>query len=237
MIPKIIHYCWFGRGEKPQLAKKCIESWKKFCPDFEIKEWNEDNYDVKSHPYTEFCYNNKKWAFLSDFVRLDVVERFGGIYLDTDVEMVRSFEPLLQFHAFYGFENERYIATGLGFGAEPGHMTVSALKKEYECFESQDSLVQLTGCPVLNTNALLEFGLLRNGCCQRVGEAEIFPVEYFNPYEDSTGKLNVTENTFSIHWYAKSALPTSAKIRSRLTRPFHRAFGKDCFKKIKSKEK
>ena len=88
MIPKTIHYCWFGRGEKPKLAQKCIASWKTFCPDYEIIEWNEDNYDVNSTPYTKYCYENKKWAFLSDYVRLDVVCRHGGVYFDTDVEVI-----------------------------------------------------------------------------------------------------------------------------------------------------
>lgn len=236
MIPKIIHYCWFGRSEKPQLAKKCIASWKKYCPDFEFKEWNEDNYDVNAHPYTKFCCDNKKWAFLSDYVRLDVVERFGGIYLDTDVEVIRPLTELLSYSAFYGFENERYVATGLGFGAEAGHLTVAALKGEYDK-AAADSQICLTGCPTLNTNALLSFGLVQNGCRQSVAEAEILPAEFFNPYEDSTGRLNVTENTFSIHWYAKSALPAYVKIRSRLTRPFHRVFGNDCFQKIKSSGK
>lgn len=236
MIPKIIHYCWFGRGEKPQLAKKCIASWKKYCPDFEIKEWNEDNYDVNAHPYTKFCCINKKWAFLSDFVRLDVVERFGGIYLDTDVEVIRPLTELLSYSAFYGFENERYVATGLGFGAEAGHLTVAALKREYNKVAA-DSQICLTGCPTLNTNALLSFGLVQNGCRQSVAGAEILPAEFFNPYEDSTGRLNVTQNTFSIHWYAKSALPAYVKIRSRFTRPFHRVFGNDCFQKIKSRER
>ena len=94
MIPKVIHYCWFGRGEKPRLAKKCIASWKKYMPDYEIIEWNEDNYDVFSNPYTRFCYENKKWAFLSDFIRLDIVEKHGGVYFDTDVEEVKNFDNL-----------------------------------------------------------------------------------------------------------------------------------------------
>ena len=147
MIPKVIHYCWFGHGEKPELAKKCIESWKKFCPDFEIREWNEETYDVKCHPYAKFCADNKKWAFLSDYVRLDVVARFGGIYLDTDVEVVRSLEPLLKYPAFYGFENAQYVATGLGFGAEAGHPTVVAMRGAYDHLQNRDGTICVTGCP------------------------------------------------------------------------------------------
>lgn len=117
MIPKKIHYCWFGMGEKPELAKKCIQSWKKYCPDYEIIEWNEDNFDIDQYPYLRWCYDNKKWAFLSDFARLLVVYQNGGIYFDTDVELIKTPDELLGCNAFFGFENDKNIATGLGFRA------------------------------------------------------------------------------------------------------------------------
>lgn len=104
MIPKKIHYCWFGRGEKPKLAKKCIDSWKKYCPDYEIIEWNEDNFDINLNSYTKWCYDNRKYAFLSDYVRLWVVNQNGGIYFDTDVEVIRNIDFLLDDQAFFGFE-------------------------------------------------------------------------------------------------------------------------------------
>lgn len=119
MIPRKIHYCWFGRGEKPRLAQKCIASWKKYCPDYEIIEWNEDNFDVNRNAYTQMCYKEKKYAFLTDYLRLLIVEEHGGIYFDTDVEAVRSFDELLDNPAFFGFENDRFVNTGEGFGAEP----------------------------------------------------------------------------------------------------------------------
>ncbi len=100
MIPRKIHYCWFGRGEKPRLAQKCIASWKKYCPDYEIIEWNEDNFDVNRNAYTQMCYKEKKYAFLTDYLRLLIVEEHGGIYFDTDVEAVRSFDELLDNPAF-----------------------------------------------------------------------------------------------------------------------------------------
>mgnify|MGYP001780597132 FL=1 len=124
MIPKKIHYCWFGRGIKPELARKCIQSWEKYCPDYEIIEWNEDNFDINQYPYLRWCYENRKWAFLSDFARLLVVYQNGGIYFDTDVELIRTPDELLMCNAFYGFENDENIATGLGFGAEPQNKTV-----------------------------------------------------------------------------------------------------------------
>ena len=117
MIPKIIHYCWFGKKEKSSLAKKCIESWRKYCPDYEIIEWNEENFDLAQYPYIQWCYKNEKWAFLSDFARLLIIGQHGGIYFDTDVELLRNPDELLQYKAFYGFENKQYINTGEGFGS------------------------------------------------------------------------------------------------------------------------
>ena len=233
MIPKKIHYCWFGRGEKPKLAKKCIESWEKYCSDYEIIEWNADNFMIDVTPYTRFCYENKKWAFLSDYVRLWVVEKYGGIYFDTDVEVIRSFDELLSYEAFYGFETEEYVATGLGFGAESHHPTVRAMLDEYERLGEDVENMQTIGCPILNTNALIPFGLKRTGETQIVAGAYVLPKNYFNPYEDATGKLNKTDKSFSIHWYSKSALDTKTKFRSRLTRPFHRMLGVNCFEFFK----
>jgi len=134
MIPKKIHYCWFGRNPKPKLAEKCIASWKKYCPDYEIIEWNEDNFDINMNVYTRYCYENKKWAYLSDFARLYVVAENGGVYFDTDVELLKNPDELLKLEAFYGFETEKCINTGLGFGAEKNHPTVMAMVEEYEKF-------------------------------------------------------------------------------------------------------
>ena len=234
MIPKKIHYCWFGRGEKPQLAQKCIASWKKFCPDYEIIEWNEDNFDLNENAYVRYCYENKKWAFLSDYVRLAVVCREGGIYFDTDVEVIAPIDGLLQNKAFYAFENDSYVATGLGFGAEEHHVTIEKMLEEYAAFAPESGEpFEFTGCPTLNTRALLPLGLELNGRYQTVAGAVILPQDYMNPYEDATGRLNKTANTISIHWYSKSALPKSAIIRSRITRVFHRLFGVNCFDFLK----
>ena len=234
MIEKKIHYCWFGRGEKPKKAQKCIASWKKYCPDYEIIEWNEDNFDVGKYPYAVFCLENKKYAFLSDFVRLIVVYEQGGLYFDTDVELVRSPDGLLQYDAFYGFENDSFVATGLGFGAVKGHETVKKMIDLYLTFEpDENGDYPIVGCPRLNTEALLHFGLTQNGKEQTVGGAKILPKEYLNPYDDPTGRLNRTENTVSIHWYSKSWMSKKNIIRSQLTKPFHRLFGEDCFERLK----
>lgn len=233
MIPKTIHYCWFGRGEKPKLAQKCIASWRQKCPDYQITEWNEDNYDVNSTPYTRYCYENKKWAFLSDYVRLDVVYQHGGLYFDTDVEAIASFDDLLDREAFFALENAGHVATGLGFGAGKNSPYVRAMMDQYAFSDSQE--VTLTGCPTLNTQALLPYGLKLDGTLQQIDGLLILPQDYMNPYDDPTGRLTITGNTRSIHWYSKSAQTRGAILRSRLTRPFHRLFGTDCFRWLKRK--
>lgn len=235
MIPKTIHYCWFGRGEKPKLAKKCIASWKKFCPDYEIIEWNEDNFDINYNDYTRYCYENKKWAFLSDFVRLVVVAEHGGIYFDTDVELLKSPDSLIKYEAFYGFENDSNIATGLGFGAEANHPTLLSMKAQYEKIQpNPDGSYPMIVCPALNTQGLLPFGLVLNGQSQRVGGAEILSADWLNPYDDPTGRLNKTANTVSVHWYSKSWMSKRKIIRSTFTKPLHRIFGVDAFKRFRT---
>ena len=230
MIPKTIHYCWFGSGEKPELARRCIASWKKHCPDYRIVEWNEDNFDISQYPYLQWCYENRKWAFLSDLVRLIVVEQQGGIYFDTDVELVKRPDYLLQFEAFYGFETEKYVATGLGFGAVAHHTTVQSMIQQYnELHKDENGKYPLISCPQLNTKALLPYGLKLTGEKQIIAGAVILPVEYLNPYDDPTGVLHQTDNTIAIHWYSKSWMDKKTVLRSKLTKPFHRIFGTDCF--------
>lgn len=225
MIQKKIHYCWFGRGELNKKSKDCIASWKKFCPDYEIIEWNEDNFDVNMNEYTRFTYENKKYAFLSDYVRLVVVYQYGGIYFDVDVEVVKPFDELLKHEAFCGFETNEYVATGLGFGAVKGNEAIAQMIGEYDNLPK----VELITCPQLNTKALLKFGLEQNGQLQVLDSITVYPIEVFNPYDDPTGRLNKTKNTYSIHWYAKSWMSNSTILRSKITKPFHRIFGEDCF--------
>ena len=228
MIPKIIHYCWFGGKPLPNLAVKCKRSWEKYFPDYEIKEWNEHNYDVNAVPYTKYCYEHQLWAYLSDYVRLEVVEREGGLYFDTDVEVVKKSEELLtSCHAYFGWETPEYINTGLGFAAEAHHPAVVAMLKMYEglVIDGKYQYEKMQGCPQLNTDALVPFGLERNGSKQEVCEAMILPVDYMCPFCDATGELKKTENTFSIHWFSKSPHGEWASWKMRwLTRPLHRWF-------------
>ena len=227
MIPQKIHYCWFGRGEKPKLAKRCIASWKKYCPDYEIIEWNEDNFDINTNEYTKWCYENKKYAFLSDYVRLLVVYQNGGIYFDTDVELIRNPDFLLENKAFFGFECSEYVNTGVGFGSEAENIAVNQMIDEY--LPLLDGKHGVIGCPKLNTEALVKLGLKRDGSYQEFPWGTVYPKEYFNPYESTTGVLNKTENTVSIHWYMGSCLMAGQRITRHITKLFHRFFGTDCF--------
>ena len=231
MIPKKIHYCWFGRNPKPRLAEKCIASWKKFCPDYEIIEWNEDNFDINMNGYTRMCYEQKKYAFLSDYVRLVIVAKHGGVYFDTDVEVIKSIDSLMENDAFYCFETLEYVASGLGFGSIAEGKTIRAMLAEYDFLLS--GIEGTRGCPRLNTSALEKMGLIRNGSLQKVAEAVILPSDYMNPFDSATGVIRKTDNTVSIHWYSAAWLSPWRRIRLRVMRPIHRIFGVDVFKRFR----
>ena len=224
MIPKIIHYCWFGRGEKPELAKKCIASWRKSCPDFEIREWNEGNCDYLSIPFMAEEYAAKKYAFVSDVMRLIVLEQYGGVYFDTDVEVLRDISPLLDDEGFIGFENDQFVNSGQVMAAKAHHPVIRAMIEEYKKlhFTNADGTATPVGCPRLNTDVMEQFGLIRNGREQVVAGIHVYPADYFNPVDSTTGKLTKTENTYSIHWYSMSWLPKKTQIRAKLGRVWRR---------------
>lgn len=229
MIPKIIHYCWFGGKPLPKLAVKCKKSWEEFFPDYEIREWNEQNFDVNQNEYTRFCYEHQLWAYLSDYARLAIIEEEGGLYFDTDVEVLRCPVELLNHcHAWFGWETEEFLNTGLGFASEAHHPVVLAMKEMYEKMtkeELQERYIRtgnLTGCPRINTWALLPLGLRQDGTSQEVSGAKILPQEYLCPLDDLTGKKTITRNTISIHWFSKSPHGKKAWFKNKLARPLHR---------------
>lgn len=207
MIPKKIHYCWIGGNPLPDSAKKCIKSWKKYCPDYEIIEWNESNYDFSSVPYMKEAYDAKKWGFAPDYARLDIIYKHGGIYLDTDVEIVRSFDPLLDLSGFAGFQDDRFVALGLGFGAEAGNPVIKELLDSYrdKRFIGPDGEADLTPSPKLNTQTLVDkCGLVMNGSFQGLPGMTVFPPEYFCPKAFEDGIIRKTKNTYSIHHFDAS---------------------------------
>lgn len=205
MIPKIIHYCWFGGAEKPKSVEKCIKSWRRYCPDYKIIEWNESNFDINQYAYTKGAYKAKKWAFVSDVARLNVVYNNGGIYLDTDVELISPLDSLLGYSSFWGFEDDRHIATGLGFGAEKGNDYVKAVLDDYSDMEfPKDNTKGLVPCTDINTSVFEKLGVKIENKTQYIGNAVFFSTEYLCPIDYATGRKNVTKNTLSIHHYDSS---------------------------------
>lgn len=249
MIPKIIHYCWFGRNPKPKLAKKCFKSWKKYCPNYKIIEWNEDNYDISSAPlYVQQAYAEKKWAFVTDYVRLQVVYENGGIYLDTDVELRRNLDELLQNKAYFGLENNEYINTGLGFGSEKGTEILLKLMMEYKDipFVKEDGSYDTKPCPERNTEIFLSLGLKQDGSMQKLEDGIlILPSEYLCPKDWWTGAMEFTDRTYSIHHYGESwYTPEMQRRRKKQLRREalkrlpstigHKLLGKEKYEKIRS---
>ncbi len=218
MIPKIIHYCWFGKNPKPKLANKCYKSWKKYCPDYQIIEWNEDNYDINSAPlYVQQAYKAKKWAFVTDYVRLKVVYEYGGIYLDTDVEVIKCLDDLLTYSVYFGSEGGKYISTGLGFGAEKGNTIVQKMMNDYNeiNFIKEDGTYDLLPCPKRNTEAI---GDILNKDVNfdkmyKTDELVVFPPEFFCPLDFDTREMKKTKRTYSIHWFDASWLAKEEKDR------------------------
>ena len=206
MIPKKIHYCWVGGNPLPKEAQKCIKSWKKYCPEYEIIEWNEHNYDFSKNRYMKEAYEAKKWGFVPDYARLDIIYQHGGVYLDTDVELLRPLDKLLQYKGFAGFESPQSVALGLGFGAEAGNRTIKKLMDSYENlrFLNDDGTLNLVPSPRLNTEVLKAEGLQQNNTLQTVGDLTIFPSDYFCPRFGYGGKPHKTKNTFSDHHFDAS---------------------------------
>lgn len=215
MIPKIIHYCWFGRGPLPELAQKCIASWKKYLPDYEIKEWNEDNFDVNIIPYTAEAYQAKKYAFVSDYARFWILYKYGGIYFDTDVEVIRPIDDIVERGNFMGFEtdpksqlkenaSEASVNPGLGMGVAPG---LGLIKKMLDFYEGKhfkfipDGIGQLTIVHIA-TEVLNQAGLKQQPGIQLVNDVWIYPTEYFCPINLKTGRIHIEANTRTIHHYA-----------------------------------
>ncbi len=205
-IPKIIHYCWFGGKEKPELAEKCIKSWKKFCPDYEILEWNEQNFDISTAPkYVQQAYESKRWAFVSDYVRLKALTEMGGVYMDTDVEVIKPLAPYLKHVAFAGFETESSIQTGL-LACEKGFPLFQTFLNYYSTAEfiREDGSVDITTNVQILSEICKNHGLLPNGQLQCVEGLTIYPKDVFCPVEFETMKLRKTRRTVTIHWFSGS---------------------------------
>jgi hypothetical protein len=219
-IPKVIHYCWFGNNELPKLAKKCIKSWQKHCPDYEIVCWSEENFDLSQNRYVREAYAAGKWAFVSDYARLKIIHDHGGVYLDTDVELLKSLDNLLQAGGFMGFDEKGIVATGLGFGAAAGDPLVAALLADYDDipFVLPDGSYDLTPCPDRNTETLARLGMDMHNTDQTFMNICFLPQDYLCPMDYYTGVKTITQNTYSIHHYCASWTSSVTKRTTRIKR-------------------
>lgn len=200
MIPKKIHYCWFGNNPKTDSINECIESWKKYLPDYEIIEWNESNFDINKNDFVKEAYTSKKYAFVSDFARLQIIYDNGGIYFDVDIKLIKNLNEILEKGPYLGCENNNYINTGLGFAAEPKNEIVKKMLDEYNGkYFIINGEMDLTPCTHKNTDALVKLGWDKKNEKTVINGTYIYPTEYFCPYNYYTGEMNITENTYSIH--------------------------------------
>ncbi len=205
-IPKKIHYTWFSGDEMPDAFKRCVDSWHKYCPDYEFIKWDMDNYDYQKNCFCREAIENRKWAFASDFARADIVYHHGGIYLDADVEVVRNLDALLDQEAFIGFESTEWVDPGSGFGAAAGNPVVGRFLALYDDkrFVLEDGSFNMLPCPKYYTKALTECGLKLDGSYQLLDHIAVYPYDYFCPHSFWTDRLFQREYTYSIHHHVAS---------------------------------
>lgn len=219
MIPKIIHYCWFGGGPLPSKVKECISSWERFCPDYEIIQWNESNFLIeKQNDFVKAAYKEREWAFVSDYARLKIIYENGGIYLDTDVELIKNLDNLLTEEAFFGVHQGNYlIATGLGFGAKKGNPILFELLTLYDNVEFNSNKKEELVCPQFNSPLFFNKGYRASDSVVNFENFTIYPPEYFDPISVGTNTENLlSDNTFSIHHYSASWTPFTTRVKSKL---------------------
>ena len=226
-IPKNIHYCWFGRGPKPKDTVRYIESWKTIMPDYQVIEWNEKNFDVHVCPYVEQAYESRKFAFVSDYARGHALYEMGGIYLDTDVEVLKAFDDLLEHRSFWGFEAGNYVATST-IGTIPRHEMIKAYLDQYHTrrfLEPDGTPDQTTNVQVI-TKLWEQQGVLLNNERQIAGNDNlILPQECFSPYDYTVGTTVSSSETYAIHHYEKTWMGRWPKIKGGLKKKVAALFG------------
>lgn len=230
MIPKIIHYCWFGGKEKPEDVKRYISSWKKYCPDYEIKEWNESNFDINENNYCREAYEAQKWAFVTDYVRLKVLYEYGGIYMDTDVEVVKPLEPLLHYRALSGYESESRIQTGTMCACRDNEW-IEMLLRDYanrHFFSVDGSMDLTTNVTVITKLTEQKYKLKLDGSMKFFGDNMVLlPFDYLCAKDYETGIVNKTENTFTIHHFSGSWLTQESRYKEELKRKLRKFFSNE----------
>ena len=220
LIPKILHYIWLGNNEMPQFLKDCIKTWSEYCPNYEICCWNEKNYNFFKHPYMKQAYEAGKWAYVSDYARLDILCEYGGIYMDTDVYLVQNLDEFLYQKAFSSFEKWNVVNSGGCCGTIPQGEAIKKMlefRKSYE-FIKNNGDYNLIASGFYETKSLIEHGLKLNGSLQKVLDMNIYPYDFFHPYDYMSGKLQKTENTHAIHCFNGGWLEEKMIIQREGTR-------------------
>lgn len=239
MIPKKIHYIWVGGKPLNQLAEKCIASWKKYCPDYEIIRWDETNFDINQNQYCKEAYENKKWAFVSDYIRMKVLYEEGGVYMDTDVEVIKPLDEFLTLPAFSGFENDTMIPTGI-IAAEKGSKWIKNLLSDYDNrhFVKEDGTLDITTNVTLITNKTKEMypELELNNTYQQFESVTFYPKDYFCPKSQSDGKIRLTKNSYTIHHFSGSWVKKSVKFKAKIMQFIKRILGEKTVNKLKGKK-
>lgn len=220
MIPKVIHYCWFGNNPLPFEVKKCINSWKKICPDYEIRRWDETNFDVYQNDFIKSAYGSKAWAFVSDYARLKIVYNEGGIYLDTDVELKKSLDELRKNEGFFAIQQEgHYCNTGLGFGAKKENEIVKTMLDLYDDLIYSEENKFSIACPYLNTKALEKYGYSYSDDVIVIHNNLVLPPRFMDPIAPGKNKENLLCNdTVSIHHYSASWMDDKTVRRRKIIR-------------------
>lgn len=235
MIPKIIHYCWFGKKDKDKMIEKNIETWKKFFPDFEIIEWNESNFDINFCKYAKEAYEKKKYAFVSDYVRLYALYNFGGIYFDTDVEAIKGMTKLLKKDKdIYGFELENKIMTGVMI-SRPKSDIIKEFLNTYQnkVFIKEDNTLDLTPNTQILTELLVKKGISLNNQLQEFSDFIILPIDYLTAFDLKNSCENSTVNTLTIHHYAFSWAAPKKKIITQIKKKLSKILGRDRYNKLR----
>lgn len=236
-IPKIIHYVWLGDKEKPELFYRCLESWKKYCPDYEIKEWNEKNFDFSESRFAKEAYSQKKWGFVPDYIRARVLHDFGGIYLDTDVEITKPFDDLLDNEFLISFENDVYLETAV-LASKPKHPFLKKMCNFYKNhpFIKKNGKIDYTPSTPIWTCFLEKYYNLKLKSSNQLLKSNIdestvtvLSNEYFCPINYTTKKLNKTENTYAIHYFDASWFSNKLKTREKFLKFLYSAIGEKTF--------
>lgn len=217
MENKVIHYCWFGKNQKSRLIKKCIKSWKKYMPDYSVIEWNESNFDINCCKYVREAYDAKKWAFVSDYARVYILNKYGGVYFDTDVELLKPLDMLDKYDNIIALEDARQLNNGLVFACNPDNPFCKWMINSYEndrFIHDDGSLNLYTECQRC-TEYFISKGMKCEDVFQLIDGFAIYPTEYFCPYRSGRA-MSITDNTYSIHHYGASWMPLKDRVKRRL---------------------